>query len=826
MLTPGSSAAATEDVVVLDGSGAQPSAVGGKAAALDRLISWSMPVPPTAVVTAAAFHRVVDSPPLRRLIDDIVRSGSASPVDADRIDRTFEAAGLPPDLADAIVAAARLVGGGGRVAIRSSATVEDLAGSSFAGQYRSVLEVDPSSPDEVVRGVLAVFASLYHPAPRAYRAARGIGETSIAMAAVVMRMIDARRAGVVFTQDPTVVEPLVRVEAVEGLGDDLVSGRRTPSVTRIPRCRDVDTIDMSRADGASATPEVLLAVEHALAIEHLAGAPQDVEWAWDGTDVWIVQARPITATSHDGSARGRNDDLTVDPLDDDPASLHDAELTTEGIGEMLPGVLPPLVWEVASYVVDDAFRTMLDRLGADVATALPARWSIRRVHGRAALDVGRLGVMMSRIPGADARVRAAYGLDVGGPGALGTTAGPTPARRHVFRHTRRTATARRQAAFDADVAVHAVAEIESHPIDPDRHTTAELLARRTGLIALATRTAAAELTVSADAGAIHEAVRVLLTRHLPVHGASHWTDRVTVPDGLAPPWQHASAAVVAGPTWLELGLTPADPPPRVDRSVAFAELMIALDGAPHWPEPGLRRRLMRRRLAHLVEGAAGQFGRRERTKAALLAIGGELRRIHLELGRRLTAVGVLPDARSIDLLTTAEMRSALRDDRLPGTIDLNARRRHVERHTDGPPLPARWRGAPAVRPAPVDGRRRLTGLAASAGRFTGRARRVDGPTDPIGDDEVLVASTTDPSWTPVLVRCGALVIERGGPLSHAAILAREFGLPAVFDVAGAVERLDGHLVVVDGDAGTVDVLDPDPAVADSSPVAGASESER
>ncbi|CAB4589350.1 unannotated protein [freshwater metagenome] len=84
---------------------------------------------------------------------------------------------------------------------------------------------------------------------------------------------------------------------------------------------------------------------------------------------------------------------------------------------------------------------------------------------------------------------------------------------------------------------------------------------------------------------------------------------------------------------------------------------------------------------------------------------------------------------------------------------------------------------------------------------------MDDPRDPIGHDEVLVAAATDPSWTPVLTRCGALVIERGGPLSHAAILAREFGLPAVFAVAGAVDRLDGHLVLVDGDAGTVDVLD-------------------
>jgi pyruvate,water dikinase len=88
----------------------------------------------------------------------------------------------------------------------------------------------------------------------------------------------------------------------------------------------------------------------------------------------------------------------------------------------------------------------------------------------------------------------------------------------------------------------------------------------------------------------------------------------------------------------------------------------------------------------------------------------------------------------------------------------------------------------------------------------GRARRVDGPQGAIGRDEVLVASATDPSWSPILLRCGALVLERGGPLSHAAILAREFGVPAVFNIPGAATALDGKRLLVDGDAGTVTVL--------------------
>lgn len=790
--------------VVLDGSGVPPSWVGGKAAALDRLIGWSVPVPPTAVVTTEAYRRVTGTPGVRDLLATIDRDPD-TPIEGDRVDAAFGSAEVAPELRTAIEAAARHVGGGHRVAVRSSATVEDLEGSSFAGQYRSVLDVDSCSPDDVVRAVLAVFASLHLPAPRAYRAKRHVSDASIAMAAVVMRMIDARRAGVVFTVDPTSERPMVRIEAVDGLGDDLVAGRRTPTVWRIPR-HDPDEIEVP----ADVPDEVARAMALALAIERRAGVPQDVEWAWDGTDVWIVQARPITALSPIHRSGGD------DPFDDDPASLLDAELTTEGIGEMLPGVMPPLVWELASFVVEDGFRTMLHRLGADVGAAAPARWLVRRSSGRAALDVGRLGRMMADLPGADARVRAAYGLEPSstGPDIVGRLhVGRMHlgrlhlGRLHVVRLHRRAALARRVAVFDADVAVHAASEIEAHPIDPDRHTTDELLARRTALVALAARSMAAELTVSADAGAIHDGVGALLSRYLPADEAARWTDRVTLPDEIASAWPLASAAIIAGATWVELGLEPPAVTPRADRAVAFEELLVALEGAPRWPEPGLRRRLVRRRLAHLVDGAAAQFGRRERTKAAILAIGGELRRIHLELARRLVVDGVLTDPLDVDLLTTAELHRALHERALPSDVDLDARRHRLERQRAAPPLPTRWQGLPTTGTTPREGRTRLSGLAASGGRFTGRARRVDGPLDPIAPDEVLVATTTDPSWTPVLVRCGALVIERGGPLSHAAILAREFGLPAVFDVAGAVSSLDGHLVQVDGDAGTVDLLD-------------------
>lgn len=787
--------------VVLDGSGVDTALIGGKATALDRLIGWHQPVPPTAVATADAFRAVVAQPVLESLMD---RLDAGRSVPADEVDAAFREAGIPTEVLDQIMLAARSVGNGGPLAIRSSATVEDMVQSSFAGQYRSLLNVPSDDRAEVERSVLEVFASLFHPAPRAYRAAWGIDGADIAMAAVMMAMVDADCAGVLFTVDPTVLEPTLRIEVVDGLGESLVSGRRTPRVHQIPR-GDLSAVFVR--DG-SAGDSLRPVIDAGLEIERLAGAPQDIEWALEGTTLWIVQARPVTARRS-----AESDPFGSDHFDDDPAALDDVELTTQGIGEMLPNVLPPLVWQVASFLAEEGFRVMLDHLGGDLSDAVEARWLVRRVRGRAALDVGRLSMAMAAIPGAAERVRSAYFGEVVLPGVAPRSVVERAQRVwSTTRHLRQAEAARRRASFDCEVGLRVVSTLRRVD-DLSSATTGQLLARHLELVMLGVRVTAAELTVSADAGAIHAAVRAMLERYLPSGDAAHWADRVTVPPPLPPVSPDGSAAVFAGPTWTELAISPAVRRPDHDPNISMAELEACLESAPRWPAAGLRRRVVRRRLEHLVHRARHQFSRRETTKLALLTLGGEVRRIHLELGRRLVEGGALTELIDVDLLTLDEVRSLLaatgpRSGRSPSRHEVERRRRVTQRQCAASPLPSRWRGVPVDTPnlTRSDGDV-LTGWAVSGGRFIGRARRVTGPTGSIERDEVLVAAATDPSWSPILIRCGALVLERGGPLSHAAILAREFGVPAVCNIAGAVDALDGHVVLVDGDNGTVTIVD-------------------
>jgi pyruvate,water dikinase len=280
---------------------------------------------------------------------------------------------------------------------------------------------------------------------------------------------------------------------------------------------------------------------------------------------------------------------------------------------------------------------------------------------------------------------------------------------------------------------------------------------------------------------------------------------------ITPVLESASAAVFAGPTWQELGREPPSLPTHSGEpgNDSFGEVLEALRGTPGWRRDSVPSRLRTWSLRHLAAEATHKLARRERMKATLLLLGGEVRRVHLEMGRRLAAVGHLEDPLDVDLLTPGELRGFLLGGRPVTREVLGHRRRARGRYEQDGPLPHRFTGRPEpVAPAPLVGRR-VDGWAASGGRFRGRVQVAASPADELERDAVLVAEATDPSWAPLFMRAGAIVLDRGGPLSHGAILAREFGIPAVLNVPGATRLLEGHEVTVDGDAGVVFIHDLD-----------------
>ena len=775
----------SEQVVVLTGRGFSPGIVGGKGSALDRLIGSSIPVPASGVITTSTYRSFVDVPVLDELVGRI-RAGDV--VSSEQVDAAFSSVPFGDDLREQILATARRIGSGSRLAIRSSATVEDLAGSSFAGQYRSLLDVDPDEPDEVLDAVRLVFASLWHPAPCAYRKALGIDEDGVEMAVIMMRMVAAETAGVVFTRDPGGGALDARIESVEGLGDTLVGGERTPRAWSVRRS----------LEGFDGPGEIATALRLSLDIERLEGSAQDVEWAYDGTTVWIVQARPITVA---GASSGDGFD---DPVDA-------AELTTAGIDEMLPGVFPPLRWQIASHLFNEAFSRLVEDLGAASDDHGDGRRFVRRVRGRVAMDFDALRDLARRLPGGSVDELELQYFGSQRRGAAAARALTDSSRWSALRHDLRSLKVRKRSALDAEIVVHAVDGLGSGR-DLSSLTTRELAAYQFRLIDLAVRAAAAELAVASSAASSYRKIEVLLAPHVGEVGAGSWAERVTSGHNITvAPDVDASAAVFAGPTWSELGRAP---PTEADLHRVgdpsgpdeWEQLISTLRSRASWGERGLITAIRTRALRHVVAETTMLLRRREASKAALLRLGGEVRRTMLEQGVRLTQQDALDDPADIELLTISEIRSAFAGRPTPPNT-LAWRRRWLQRFAAEPPLPRVFVGMPEHAPLDLPEGGRFDGWAASPGRYTGTATVVSDPDTPFEAGAILVAEATDASWSPLFLKAGAIVVDRGGPLSHAAILARELGVPAVLNVQGASRMFDGRRLTVDGGAGIVVVLD-------------------
>src|SRR4051794_19177019 len=265
-------------------------AVGGKAANLGELIRAGFDVPPGFCITTAAYRQAVRG--------TTIEDGTSTDAAAARA--AVLAAPFPEPVADAVRNAyAHLEPGGGPVAVRSSATAEDLPGASFAGQQDTYLGI--AGIDDVLDAVQRCWASLWTDRAVAYRAAQGIDGSGVALAVVVQRMIDAQSAGVLFTADPvTGRRRQAVIDAARGLGEAVVSGAVDPDhfVVDTGNARILDRRRGGPADEREAS--LTDAQVRALAslgdrVEKAFGSPQDIEWAVDADGhLWLTQSRPIT----------------------------------------------------------------------------------------------------------------------------------------------------------------------------------------------------------------------------------------------------------------------------------------------------------------------------------------------------------------------------------------------------------------------------------------------------------------------------------------------------------------------------------------------------
>ena len=862
-------------------------AVGGKALNLGIMSSAGLPVPGGFCVTTDAYRSVVADQldDLMGKLGDATDRGEATAAAGKARGRVLSVE-LPPQLRIAIADHYQALGDNEPVAVRSSATAEDLAYASFAGQQDTYLNVVGSAA--LLDAVRRCWASLWTDRAVSYRNANAIDHRSVALAVVVQRMIDATTAGVMFTANPiTGTRHETVIDASPGLGEAVVSGAVNPDhfvvnavdrsiVTR--RLGDKRIMITSLPGGGTELREltggsseaclndeqVLQLVDLGQQVQRQYGAPQDTEWALDSAGTfWLTQARPITTLYPQARTHGPGLRVLM--------CLSLAQGLTRPITPMGIAAVRLIGTSVATEVripPDEplagpaAMHAPGQRLYLDLTSALRNRLGRRAIIGaftvmeaRAATVLKRLAerpefsliqtrdhTMLRHIAGALLRNKVPFRMIAG-------LINPDLAYRGIATTERRL---RRALTLPANATA-------SQRLDfvEQRLGSLFLLMPRTfayavgGLLML--RVSRQLLGDAAEPGELQEVLRGLphnvttemdlelwgLTEKIrndqPSHGA--FTES-SVPDLLQryrerklPPvaqrglqsflrrYGHRAVAEIdlGIPRWsddpshllgvisnyLRLNTDDLDPIAQFHAGQARAESMITILTERMAERSQVRARMVGwalRRVRQLV-------GLRESPKFLLIVALATMREHLKVIGRQLAANKLIDQVDDVFFLDLGEVRRGLSGENVQPLVvvrreayEQELKRRHIPRLllSDGTE-PEAIAGAAAG----VDGA--LVGSPASTGTVTGPARVV---LDPVGahlePGEILVAPSTDPGWTPLFLTAGGLVMEMGGSNSHGAVVAREYGIPAVVGVPDATHKIEtGQLITVDGAAGLV-----------------------
>jgi len=769
-----------------------------------------------------------------------------------------------------------------RFAVRSSGVDEDGSVHSFAGIYETVLNVPPST---VRSAVETCRKSAQSPRAMAYRRSQGLASAPHDIAVLVQVMIPATVSGVAFTIDPInrSADELV-ITASWGCGEAVVGGHVEPDEFRLRRadgsvtCRKVGSKARKIVweNGASrwepATPEErnaatlsgeqLQVLRHLLLdVERLQGAAQDIEWCYDGSRFWILQARPAT---------GMN------------AGVPDIEWTRAHFRETLPDPTAPQTLAAMCRIIDQANRRFFGGLLAPERELGPLA---RGFHGRLYLNLSQMRrvCLITRTPPAEMFRELGHAGEIAPedcvPGKitprLFLRAAPTLLRmawwtlnlQRVMRRHFRALEERTAALNSRDPASLSDAETwagirmwsgAAHHGDAQKALLmAGISSCRRLLNRLCRGAVVSPETLIHSQFAIGE--KTANTRQLldllALARAAADEENVRRYFGSAPETFPGFRDALAGTRFLERfedflrkyghrGVNELDwsmpryrenpevilftvreqlrlpDPPQPERLLEQQEKEAAETWRRFESGPGGARRMIRGWLVRrLLQRMKRMYLWREQERSEWIRCLAAVRHWHLALAESFVRQNRLEKRDDYFFVTFEEI-----DQALAGAVDSKeirerAASRKAEQETWRPvnmPLTMRERQLPQLlRPATARAGRMtsdpLRGLCVSAGCVEGPVVRMTSPAEfaRMKRGAILVAPATDPSWTPLFILAAGVIVEIGGILSHAATVAREFGLPSLANVENAMERLnEGDLIRLDATNGLIEILKP------------------
>lgn len=809
--------------VCFPGEAADVQLAGGKAAALDRLVQLGFAVPAFFV-----------------------------------IDAVTAAQGSALDLQDAL---GRL--GPGPYAVRSSGREEDGAAHSHAGQFLSLLNV---AADDVPAAVGRVWESGQTGSLKSYRASRGLDPDGGAPAVIVQRMVPARAAGVAFSADPVSGRrDRIVISATAGLGDKLVGGEADGEQYAVDTLSSkIVEAPAHREPRAMTDGDVAAVAALAQQVALRMGSPQDIEWAFDGDRLHLLQARAITTP------------LRAAPKADAAITIFD----NSNIVESYPGFVSPLTFSFAQYAYARVYRAFLAICGVSAETIRANNAALEnmlgRIQGRTYYNLINWYRLLALLPGFTlnrAHMETMMGVGEPLPAQIADTLAPPPAKGFgALREWARVARMAGKLTFEAVRLPWTITRFYE----------------RLGAALTIERAAIGEMSLTQLARYYRDIEATLLDRWdaplindflcmIAFGGSRKLTVRWLGEDGVA---LHNDVMIGQG------DIVSAEPPQRIARmgrlisqDAALIDALSRGDRSALTANPGLQAEVeaylakfadrctqelklesitldenpapllasiaaaaRQRPVAPLRDGsgiarldsmlagrpvkkavlkrvlgwAKARVRDRENLRFERTRIFGQARRVFIAIGTQLHAHERLEAPRDIFFLTVQEVLGAIEgfglDRNLKALVALRKQQWAADLATSYPGDRITIEGAilthdaaPAVAAVSVSGALEFKGTGCSAGIVTGRARVIRDPaTEHMERGEILVAQYTDPGWIALFTNAAAIIVERGSLLSHSAIVARELGIPCVVGLKGAMAEIEtGDMLEVDGASGRV-----------------------
>jgi len=854
-------------ILPLEDPRADLATVGGKGISLAKLAVAGLPVPGGFHVTTQAYRQFVAENHLQEGIRAALQAADpsrpATLEDASgAIARLFAQAPIPTPLAEAIREAyAALPGPDPAVAVRSSATAEDLPDASFAGQQETYLNI--RGTQQVLEAVRRCWASLWTARAIGYRARQGISADDVALAVVVQRLVCADAAGILFTANPlNGRRDEVVINASWGLGEAVVGGLVTPDTLTVRKStgqlvsreiaeKRVMTVRTPEGVTEQEVPEGLRSVpvlsdEKAseLArigsqIETLYGMPLDIEWALADGAFAILQARPVTALPEAPLEWTRPNpkyvymrtsvvDLMPAPLSPLYATLGIPALLTQmyPVGKKLTGTQPVLSSEYLTtinrfaymsssfplkawwWIITGLMPSMITLFGkvarlwrTDLLPAYQAAVAGMPADSPAQMTANALWSQIRQLMDS-----AAYYVSGLLFATMGAAAGGEALTTQAYNRW-----AKRAGDPDASTLLMGWDNIPARS-EKSLYDLAQWALKDDALAAYLLETPSAEIagrleTPQGSLPAGFAAFRERFQTHLKQFG------HIVFQLDIAEPLAGEKPEIMLETIRLYLRGQGSDPyaRQRAAETRRIETTRVALSRAKGLKGWGLRTALnWGQSLAEVREDALAEIGLAYPRMRALLH----------ELGVRMVAAGGIRHPADIFWLEKEEVDACVERlergqhlDDLSGQVEeRKAFNRRAAQVTPPAMIPMKKRvmgiKTDVIIPHLTDDQQAgmLKGVAASAGVVTAPARVLHGPEDfdQMRPGEVLVAATTTPAWTPLFAMASAVVTDIGGPLSHGSIVAREYGIPAVMGTRTATHILrSGQIITVDGTQGEV-----------------------